>query len=146
MVQKYFKIALVLEGEWLYNFHSSSMHMHLSFKSVCNKEHKKATCNMTSSSNSSQSTRPLGWVLWENYLSCLDFTCNYELTSGIFVLFTVTMLSNQRGVQWHSGRVFDLRPRDCGFEPHQRHCVVGLKQYTFILAYYWFNPGRPVSV
>ena len=74
-----------------YNFHSPCKHMHLSF----NKEHKGAICNMTSSSNSSQSTRPLGQVLWENYLSCLDFTRNYELMSGIFVPFTVTMLSNQ---------------------------------------------------
>ena len=47
--------------------------MYLSFKSVCNKEHKGVICNMTSSSNSFQSTRPS------------DFTRNYEQTSGIFV-------------------------------------------------------------
>ena len=29
-----------------YNFHSSFKHMHLSFKSVCNREHK-GICNMT---------------------------------------------------------------------------------------------------
>ena len=53
---------------------------------------------MTSSSNSSQSTRPtvcrdgLDYeggieksVLGENYWSFLDFTCKYEGTSGIFV-------------------------------------------------------------
>ena len=52
---------------------------------------------MTSSSYSSRSTRPAGRVLWEellvlqdecfgkNYSSFLDFTCNYERTSGIFV-------------------------------------------------------------
>ena len=68
-----------------YNFHSSRKHMHLSFKSVCNKEHKGVICKMTSSSNSSQSTRPVGRVLEKNYSSCLDFTCNYERTSGIFV-------------------------------------------------------------
>ena len=50
------------------------------------------------------------------------------------------------GAQWLSGRVFDLRPRGRGFEPHRRHCVVVLEQDTFILAYYWFNPGRPVPV
>ena len=33
-----------------------------------------------------------------------------------------------------------------GFEPHRRHCVVVLEQDTFILAKYWFKPGRPVPV
>ena len=36
-------------------------------------------------SNSSQSTHPIGRVLWKNYLSLLDFTHIYERTSGIFV-------------------------------------------------------------
>ena len=35
------------------NFHSSCKQMHLSFKSIFNKEHKRAIFNMTSSSNSS---------------------------------------------------------------------------------------------
>ena len=30
----------ILQDECIYNFHSSCKHMHLSFKSVCNKEHK----------------------------------------------------------------------------------------------------------
>ena len=38
------------------------------------------------------------------------------------------------GAQWLSGRVLDLRPRGQGFEPHRRHCIVVLKQDTFILA------------
>ena len=38
------------------------------------------------------------------------------------------------GDQWLSGRVLDLRPRGCGFEPHPRHCVVVLEQDTFIPA------------
>ena len=59
--------------------------MHLSFKSICNKEYKGVICDMTSSSNSSQSTRPTGRVLGKNYSSFLDFTRNYERTSGIFV-------------------------------------------------------------
>ena len=50
------------------------------------------------------------------------------------------------GAQWLSGRVLDLRLRGRGFEPRQRHCVVVLEQETFILALYWFNPGRPVPV
>ena len=40
-------------------------------------------CNRTLSSNSSQSTHPTGRVLGKNYLSFLDFTRNYERTSGI---------------------------------------------------------------
>ena len=40
---------------------------------------------MTSSSNSSQSTRPAGRVLGMNYWSFLDFALNYEQRSGIFV-------------------------------------------------------------
>ena len=50
------------------------------------------------------------------------------------------------GVQWLSGRVLDSRLRERGFEPHRRHCVVVLEQDTFILAKYWFNPGRPDPV
>ena len=30
------------------------------------------------------------------------------------------------GAQWLGGRVLDLSPRGCGFEPHRRHCVVSL--------------------
>ena len=40
---------------------------------------------MTSWSDPSQSTRPIGRVLGKNYSSFLDFTRNYEWTSGIFV-------------------------------------------------------------
>ena len=32
------------------------------------------------------------------------------------------------GAQWLSGRVLDLRPKGCGFEPHRRHCVVSLSK------------------
>ena len=50
------------------------------------------------------------------------------------------------GAQWPSGRVLDSRPKVCRFEPHQRRCVVVLEQDTFILAKYWFNPGRLVPI
>ena len=40
----------------------------------------------------------------------------------------------KQGAQWLSGKVLDSRPRGRGFEPHRRHCVVGLEQDTFILA------------
>ena len=32
------------------------------------------------------------------------------------------------GAQWLNGRVLDLRPKDRGFEPHRRHCVVSLSK------------------
>ena len=51
-----------------------------------------------------------------------------------------------KGAQWLSGRVLDSRLKGRGFEPHRRHCVVVLEQDTFILAYYWFNPGRPSGI
>ena len=55
-------------GRVFYNFHSSSKHIHLSFKSACNKEHMGVIYDMTSSSNSSQSTHPTGRVLWEELI------------------------------------------------------------------------------
>ena len=44
--------------------------MQLSFKSVCNEEHKGVicTCNLTSLRYSSQSTHPTGQVVWEELL------------------------------------------------------------------------------
>ena len=67
---KIFQYCTCPAGRVTYNFHSSCKHnvMHLSFKSVCNKEHKGVKCNMTSSSYSSQSTHPTGRVLWEELL------------------------------------------------------------------------------
>ena len=56
------------------------------------------------------------------------------------------VIKGGKGAQWLSGRVLDSRPRGGRFEPHQRHCIVVLEQDTFILAKYWFNPGRPVPV
>ena len=32
-----------------------------------------------------------------------------------------------------SGRVLDSRLRGCGFEPHQRHCVVSLSKTLYPL-------------
>ena len=57
---KIFQYCTCPAGRVTYNFHSSYKHMHVSFKSVCNKEHKQVICNMTSLSNSSQSTHPIG--------------------------------------------------------------------------------------
>ena len=60
-------------GQVTYNFHWSCKHMHVSFKSICNKGHKGVVCNMISFSNSSQSTRPIGRVLWEELLDLSRF-------------------------------------------------------------------------
>ena len=66
-------------GPVTYNFHSSCKHMHLPFKSVCNKEHKGVILNMTPMSNSSCRTSALG--KFTRFF--LDFTQNYKRTSGI---------------------------------------------------------------
>ena len=73
-------------GRVTYNFHSACKNMNLSFKSVCNKEHKGVICNMTSLSNSFQSTHPTqDECFGKKYSSFLDFTPNYLRMSGIFV-------------------------------------------------------------
>ena len=80
---KIFQYCTCPAGRVTYNFHSSCKHTHLSFKSVCNKEHKGVIW--------------LPWVILpkalvlqdecfgKNYSYFLDFTRNYERTSGIFV-------------------------------------------------------------
>ena len=73
----------------------------------------------------------------ENHLPA-DHT--HEISCLIFENFK----KQHVGVQWLSGRVLDSRQRGRGFEPHQCHCVVVHEQDSFILALYWFNPGRPV--
>ena len=65
---KIFKYCTCPAGQVTYNFHSYCKHMHLSFKRVCNKEHKGVICNMTSSSSSFQNTHPVERVLWEELL------------------------------------------------------------------------------
>ena len=81
---KIFQYCTCPAGRVTYNFHLPCKHMHLSFKSICNKEHKGVICNMTSSSNFPLSTRPTGRVLWEELLVFLDFTHNNQRTNGIF--------------------------------------------------------------
>ena len=58
---KIFQYCTCPTGRVTYIFHSSCKHKPLSIKSVCNKEHKGVICNVTSSSNSSQNTRPEEW-------------------------------------------------------------------------------------
>ena len=59
---KIIKYCACPAGRVTCNFHSSCKHMHLSFKSVCNKEHKGVICNLALLSNSSQSTRPFSII------------------------------------------------------------------------------------
>ena len=33
-----------------------------------------------------------------------------------------------KGAEWLSDRALDLRPKGCGFESHQGHCVVSLSK------------------
>ena len=63
-------------------------------------------------------------------------TCTTTITTTTTTTTTTGYLSLWPlwGAQWLSGRVLDWRPRGRGFEPHRRHCVVVLKQDTFILA------------
>ena len=70
---KIFQYCTCPAGRVPYNFHLSCKHMLLTFKNICNKEHKGVICNMTSLSNSSQSTRPVGRVLWEELLVLSSF-------------------------------------------------------------------------
>ena len=53
--------------------------------------------------------------------------------NAFWLISCFTFMLN-KGVQWLSGRVLDLRPRGRGSEPHQQHWVVVLEQDTFILA------------
>ena len=80
---KIFQYCTCPTGRVTYNFHSSCKHKRLSFKSVCNKEHKGVI-------RLPGVILPKALVLQDecfgkNYSFLLDFTCNYEQTSGIFV-------------------------------------------------------------
>ena len=62
------------------------------------------------------------------------FTC-FEMDIRMHLLYT------KRGsidgyiyqTKWLSGRVLDSRPRDRGFEPHRRHCVVSLSKNLILV-------------
>ena len=81
---KIFQYCNCPAGQVTNNFHSSCKHMHLSFKSTCNKEHKVVICNMTSWNKFSKSTCPTGQVLWEELLvlSIFHLKLQAEITSG----------------------------------------------------------------
>ena len=52
----------------------------------------------------------------------------HERQNVSIYLFTYIYI---KGAQWLSERVLDSRPRGRGFEPHQRHCLVVLKQHIY---------------
>ena len=77
--------------------------------------------------NSSQSTRPVGRVLWKELLE--------EVILHINPLFSLLHTLLKDKCREHIGSVVEyLRLRGHGFEPHRRHCVVVFEQDTFILA------------
>ena len=74
--------------------------------------------------------------------SCLSFKA-YEIS--MHITYGQMSIIDTMGAQWLSGRLFDLRLRGCGFEPHRRHCVVSLrKTHLSLLSTDWLNPGRTV--
>ena len=62
---KIFQYCTCPAGRVTYNF---THHANTCTCPYCNKEHKGVICNMTPWSNSSQSTRPAGRMLWEEIL------------------------------------------------------------------------------
>ena len=63
-----------------------------------------------------------------------SWSCEYYEASGKSTCTNILHEKTQRGAQWLSGRVLDLKPKGHGFEPDRRHCVVVLEQDTFIQA------------
>ena len=129
---KIFQYCTCPAGWVTYNFHLSCKHMHLSFKSICNKEHKGVICNMTSSSNSSQSTRSTGRTSALGRITgpFIDFTRNYEPK----VEFLTLALRVYRCWKEHHGsigRVFDFQPRSHGLETKGQRSDVSLSNTLY---------------
>ena len=65
---------------------------------------------------------------------------NNGLTGNQMVVKCKTTKDNEG--QWLSGRVLDLRPRGCGFEPHWCHCVVSLSKTHLYLNLVLVQPWK----
>ena len=77
--QKYLNIGLVLQDEWLTTFTRPANTCTCPLKAyACNKELKLVICNTTSSSNSFESTRTTGRVLWEELLVLSRFHLKFR--------------------------------------------------------------------
>ena len=74
---KIFQYCTCPAGRVTCNFHLSCKHMHLSFKSVCNKEHKGVICNTTSSRSA------LGRITSPFYISLVITSGHVEFLSPI---------------------------------------------------------------
>ena len=70
---------------------------------------------------------------------------NVKMPTIVGILTFISMI-NTTSERECSGSVVECLTRDQEFEPHLRHCVVVLEQDTFILAWYWYNPGRTFPV
>ena len=77
---KFFQYCTCPAGRVTYNFHSSCKRMHLSFKSICNKEHMGEIWLTRVILH-----KAIDECFGKNYSSFLDFTRNYERMSVIFV-------------------------------------------------------------
>ena len=82
---KIFKCCTCPAGRVTYNFHSSCKHLHLSFKSVCTKEHKGLYVIWLAQVILSKALVLQDECFGKNYSSFLYFTRNNQRTSGIFV-------------------------------------------------------------
>ena len=63
-------------------------------------------------------------IITRNWIS-YQFLPTYYVYLNSQTSYHLTILKE---AQWLSGRVLDLRSTGCGFEPHQRHCVVSLSK------------------
>ena len=64
-------------------------------------------------------------------------SCKITLSLNIHVQLPSGAISPSyyiyRGAWWLSGRVLDLRPRSCGFKPHQRHYFLSFSKTPYPL-------------
>ena len=82
------------------------------------------------------------------FLACNNFTifCCCRIGVALHVVLALVSIS-QSAMLERSGSVVECLTRDRrAVEPHWHHCIVVLEQDTFILAWYWFSPERPVPV
>ena len=96
-----------------YNFHLSCKHMHLSFKSVFNREQKGVICNMTSS-NSYQSTHPTGVILpspdnsqSKHIQYMVPTTPEYITVNSVLVWFCNHIRSDKGSFSWDTDCFFN---------------------------------------
>ena len=70
----------------------------------------------------------LAFMALGGYLADSAYCPLKGLESGHHIIIGILINMQVQGAQWLSGRVLDLRPKGCGFEPHRHHCVVSLSK------------------